>query len=80
MHSLKKLGLAMVFAFGVSTLSYHDPVVVGKYVNPYTSDEIKTMMSYHGTLVAKLDNGQWYFQRSNEWIKIENGGALSSIR
>ncbi|MBW1927286.1 MAG: hypothetical protein JRI35_08880 [Deltaproteobacteria bacterium] len=52
-----------------------DAQVKGKYDNPYTSDEVKTMLSYHGALVAKFDGNQWYFLSGNRWIKLENAGA-----
>ena len=53
----------------------HDAQVTGEYDNPYTPDEVKTMLSYHGALVAKFDGNQWYFLSSDRWIKLENAGA-----
>ena len=52
-----------------------DAQVTGEYDNPYTPDEVKTMLSYHGALVAKLDGNQWYFLSGDRWIKLENAGA-----
>ena len=52
-----------------------DAKVTKKYDNPYTPDEVKTMLSYHGALVAKFDGNQWYFLSGDRWIKIENAGA-----
>jgi hypothetical protein len=52
-----------------------DTQVTGEYDNPYTPDEVKTMLSYHGALVAKFDGNQWYFLSGDRWIKLENAGA-----
>ncbi|MBW1937556.1 MAG: hypothetical protein JRF20_02855 [Deltaproteobacteria bacterium] len=52
-----------------------DAQVTGEYDNPYTTDEVKTMLSYHGALVAKFDGRQWYFLSGDRWIKLENAGA-----
>lgn len=55
--------------------SCKDAPVTGEYDNPYTADEVKTMLSYHGALVAKLDGNQWYFLSGDRWIKLENAEA-----
>ncbi len=52
-----------------------DSKVEGSYNNPYTKSEIERMLKYHGALVAKFEQGQWYFLSGHRWIKIENGGA-----
>lgn len=52
-----------------------DTQVKGEYNNPYTYDEVKAMLSYHGALIAKFDGNQWYFLSGNRWIKLENAGA-----
>jgi hypothetical protein len=52
-----------------------DAQVKGEYDNPYTPDKVKTMLSYHGALVAKFDGDQWWFLFGDRWIKLENAGA-----
>jgi hypothetical protein len=52
-----------------------DAQVKGEYDNLYTPDEVKTMLSYHGALVAKFDGNQWWFLSGDRWIKLENAGA-----
>jgi hypothetical protein len=55
--------------------SCKDAQVTGEYNNPYTPDEVKTMLSYHGALVAKFEDNQWYFLSGDRWIKLENAQA-----
>ncbi len=60
---------------GLTACNTDDSPVQGTYDNPYTKAEIEKMLRYHGALVAKFDNGQWYFLSGRRWVKIENGGA-----
>lgn len=45
------------------------------YKNPYTIDEVRRMMAYHGAQVAKFDGKQWWFLSGRRWVKLENDGA-----
>jgi hypothetical protein len=56
-------------------MACQDTQVKGAYDNPYTPDEVKTMLSYHGALIAKFDGNQWWFLSGDRWIKLENAGA-----
>lgn len=60
---------------GLTACNTADSPIQGSYDNPYTKAEIEKMLRYHGALVAKFDNGQWYFLSGRRWVKIENGGA-----
>ncbi len=60
---------------GLTSCNTADSPIQGTYDNPYTKAEIEKMLRYHGALVAKFDNGQWYFLSGRRWVKIENGGA-----
>ena len=44
--------------------------------SPYTVQQVETMMKYHGALVAKFEDGKWFFLKDGTWIAIENGNAL----
>ena len=44
--------------------------------SPYTVQQVETMMKYHGALVAKFEDGKWFFLKDGAWIAIENGNAL----
>jgi hypothetical protein len=52
-----------------------DAQVAGEYHNPYSAKEVRTMMAYHGALVARFDGHQWWFLSGDQWIRIENAGA-----
>jgi hypothetical protein len=71
-----RLGAVLIIAILLFLFTAcQDAQVKGKYDNPYTPDEVKTMLSYHGALVAKFDANQWYFLSGDRWIKLENAGA-----
>ena len=73
---LRRLSVLLIIAgFLFLFPACQDAKVTKKYDNPYTPDEVKTMLSYHGALVAKFDGNQWYFLSGDRWIKIENAGA-----
>ena len=65
----------MLLLLSLGACSTPDSQVGGEYNNPYTKAEIKSMLKYHGALVARFDGKQWYFLSGRRWIKIENGGA-----
>ncbi len=48
--------------------------------NPYTKEEIAIMMKYHGSLVAKFENGQWYCLQGKHWVKINSANAQRYAR
>ncbi len=52
-----------------------DAKVRGDYKNPYTTDEVRRMMAYHGAQVARFDGKQWWFLSGRRWVKLENDGA-----
>jgi len=52
-----------------------DAQVKGDYRNPYTPAEVRRMMNFHGSLVAKFDGRQWWFLSGDRWLRIENAGA-----
>ncbi|NDY42395.1 hypothetical protein G3N55_06005 [Dissulfurirhabdus thermomarina] len=54
---------------------YQDGVVKGNYHNPYTPQEVRRMMAYHGALVARFDGRQWWFLSGGRWVRLENYGA-----
>jgi len=73
---LRRLSVVLIIASLFFLLTAcQDTQVTGEYDNPYTLDEVKTMLSYHGALVAKFDGHKWYFLSGDRWIKIENAGA-----
>jgi hypothetical protein len=73
---IRRLSMVLTIAgFIFLFTACQDAQVKGEYDNPYTSDEVKTMLSYHGALVAKFDGNQWYFLSGDRWIKLENAGA-----
>ncbi|MBW1965671.1 MAG: hypothetical protein JRI40_10770 [Deltaproteobacteria bacterium] len=73
---LLRLSVVLIIAsFLFLFTACQDAQVTGEYDNPYTTDEVKTMLSYHGALVAKFDGRQWYFLSGDRWIKLENAGA-----
>jgi len=44
---------------------------------PFTFSQIKTMMRYHGAIVARFDGTTWWFLKNGKWIALTNDGALS---
>ncbi|MGB9713171.1 MAG: hypothetical protein ACP5SG_02815 [Dissulfurimicrobium sp.] len=52
-----------------------DARVNGMAKNPYTIEEVRRMMAYHGALAAKFDGGQWWALAKGGWVRIESGGA-----
>lgn len=72
---LHRLSAVLIISGLLLFTACQDAQVKGEYDNPYTLDEVKTMLSYHGALVAKFDDNQWYFLSGDRWIKLENAGA-----
>ncbi|GEM_PF-6942614 len=48
--------------------------------SPYSKQEIELMMKYHGSMIAKMENGQWYCLQGKRWIKITNAHAQKFAR
>ncbi len=53
-----------------------DGYVQNKNLELFTVEQIKKMMRYHGTLVAKFDGRHWRFLSGNYWIKLDNANAV----
>ncbi len=49
------------------------PVLATERVDP---QKIAILMRYHGTKIAKLENGRWYFlARNGRWLPLETREA-----
>lgn len=67
----------MLFIF----LSYPiDGLVQTQTIELYSVDQIRKMMRYHGTLVAKFDGSHWRFLCGNFWVKLDNQQALEYVK
>jgi hypothetical protein len=74
--SLKKyLWIAMLALFSILMVACKDAQVNGEGKNPYTVEEVRRMMAYHGALAARFDGGQWWALAKGGWVRIESGGA-----
>lgn len=72
----QRIGVTLLLAALVVLLAAcQDAQVKGEYHNPYSAKQVRTMMAYHGALVAKFDGHQWWFLSGDQWIRIENAGA-----
>ncbi len=68
-----RAAIVPIFLFLLS--GCQDVKVKGDYKNPYTTDEVRRMMAYHGAQVARFDGKQWWFLSGRRWVKLENDGA-----
>ncbi len=73
MHRLRKILGAVALASILSACTeYH---AGGEYENPYSVEEIRAMMAYHGAQAARFDKNQWKVLVKGRWIPIENARA-----
>ncbi|WP_456431338.1 hypothetical protein [Thermosulfuriphilus sp.] len=50
--------------------------VKGDYHNPYSLEDVKRLMDFHGALVARYDDGRWYFLSGRRWYRLDSPFAL----
>ncbi|HEC98803.1 MAG TPA: hypothetical protein ENN18_00240 [Proteobacteria bacterium] len=52
-----------------------DGVTSGTYCNPYSVEQVKKMMRFHGTLAAKFDGQTWWYKSRGHWLRLDNAEA-----
>lgn len=52
-----------------------DGVTSGTYCNPYSVEQVKKMMRFHGTLTAKFDGQAWWYKSGEHWLRLDNAEA-----
>ncbi|MBA2849733.1 hypothetical protein HNQ76_002135 [Thermosulfuriphilus ammonigenes] len=50
--------------------------IKGDYHNPYSLEDVKRLMNFHGALVARYDGGRWYFLSGRRWYRLDSPFAL----
>jgi len=51
----------------------------GEYENPYSVEEIRAMMAFHGAQAARFDKNRWRVLVKGRWIPIENARAYEIL-
>lgn len=65
--------IALTGLFLIITSGCEQAQVSSGNINPYRKDEVVSMLSYHGTLVARFDGKRWLVLIGKKWMPIENG-------
>lgn len=65
----------MLVLFSILMVACKDAQVNGEGEKPYTVEEVRRMMVYHGALAARFDGGQWWVLIKGGWVRVESGGA-----